>query len=198
MTRPIPPRRLRPQLPLAAYRWLLEGQRSAWYYLDLTTDPATQRLFWEQHRDAVVPHHVRRHPGSRPKMWWRFTAPEPRRRVGGIGTPLFECGGAWAALYEYGVPMDWKTDEHNPRAGTPLSADDPPLFESEAAYLRRHGLLLREERPRLSRRSYEPCVLLHRDGHYQLMSHDCFKRQREIEFERIGPLRALLNVGTER
>jgi hypothetical protein len=198
MTRPIPPRRVRPQLPLAAYRWLLQGQRSAWYYLELTTDPATQRLFWEQHRDAVVLHHTERRPGTRLKLWWRFDAPEPRRCVGGIGTPLHECGGAWAELYEYGVPMDWKTSEHNLRAGTPLSADDPPRFESEASFLRRHGLLLRAERARLSRRSYEPCVLLHRAGYYQLMSQDRFKHERASEFERIGPLRALLNVGTER
>jgi hypothetical protein len=188
---------MRPQLPLAAYRWLLAGQRSAWFYLELN-DPATQRLFWEQHRDAVVLHHIKRHPGTRPKMWWRLSSPGPRRRVGGIGTPLHECGGAWAALYEYGVPMDWKTSEHNRLGGVPISADDPPLFESEAAFLCRHNLLLRGERSRLSRRSYQPCVLLLRDGHYQLMSHDRFKRQRAIEFERIGPLRALLNVSLER
>jgi len=181
---------------MAAYRWLLAGQRSAWFYLELN-DPVTQRLFWDQHCDAVVAHHLKRHPGTRPKMWWKLSAPGPRRRVGGIGTPLHECGGAHAANFLYGVPMDWKTSEHNPRAGTPLSADDPPLFESEAAYLSRHDLLLRGERSRLSRRSYEPCVLLHRAGRYQLLSHDRFKRQREIEFERIGPLRALLNVSLD-
>jgi hypothetical protein len=40
-------------------------------------------------------------------------------------------------------------------------------------------------------------VLLYRAGRYELLSHDRFKRQRAIEFERIGPLRALLDVGTE-
>jgi hypothetical protein len=40
-------------------------------------------------------------------------------------------------------------------------------------------------------------VLLLRDRQYQLMRQDRFKHQRRIEFERIGPLRALLNVGTE-
>jgi hypothetical protein len=64
MTRPIPPRKLRPQLPLAAYRWLLAGQRSSWYYLELH-DPATQRLLWEQYRDAIASHQApSRHPAE--------------------------------------------------------------------------------------------------------------------------------------
>src|SRR5262245_38380190 len=196
MTAPIPARKIRPQLPLAAYRWLLAGQRSSWYYLELGTDADAQRAFWEQHRDAVVAHHVKRHPGTRPKQWWVFDSVGPRRRVGGIGTPLHECS-SYVLNLEYGVPTDWRTaGDYLLRAGTPISDTDPPLYESEAAYLRRHDLFRRGERSRLSRRSYEPCVLLLRDGHYQLMSHDGFKRQRAIEFERIGPLRALLDVGT--
>jgi len=196
MTRPIPPRQLRPQLPLAAYRWLLAGQRSAWYYLELN-DPATQRLFWEQYCDAVVAHHIKRHPGTRPKMWWRLSSPGPRRRVGGIGTPLHECS-SYALNLEYGVPTDWRTaGDYLLRAGTPISDTDPPLYESEAAYLRRHDLFRHGERSRLSRRSYEPCVLLHHAGRYELLSHDLFKRRREIEFERIGSLRALLNVSLD-
>jgi hypothetical protein len=187
MTRPIPPRRLRPQLPMAAYRWLLAGQRSTWYFLELGSDPDQHRLFWEQHRDAVVAHHSKRHPGTRPKLWWQFDAPEPRRRVGGVGTPLHECGGAWAELYEYGVPKQWKTAcHHPPLVGVPISAEHPPLFESEAAYLRRHGLLLAGERQRLSRRSFEPHVLVRRDGNYILMPH-----YRVEPFERVGPLRPL-------
>jgi len=196
MTRPsIPSRRLRPQLPIAAYRWLLAGQRTAWFYLELH-DPATQQLFWQQYCDVIVAHHIKRHPGTRPLLWWRFSSPGPRRRVGGIGTPLHECS-SYARNLEYGVPTDWRTAGDYLRAGTPISDTEPPLFESEAAYLRRHDLFRRGERSRLSRRSYEPCVLLHRAGRYQLLSHDRFKRQRAIEFERIGPLRALLNVSLD-
>src|SRR5262249_31380832 len=141
MTRPIPPRRLRPQLPIAAVRWILQGQRSAWFYLELN-DPATQRLLWEQHRDRVGAHHIQRFPGSRRKMWWKLSAPGPRRRVGGIGTPLFECS-SYAANFVFGVPTDWRTAGDGFTRGTPLSEDDPPMFESEAAYLSRHDLLLR-------------------------------------------------------
>jgi hypothetical protein len=202
MTAPIPARKVRPQLPLAAYRYLLAGQKSAWFFLEIGSDPEAQKLFWEQHANAVVLHHVKRHPGTRPKMWWKFSSPEPRRRVGGLGSPLSECGGAHAPNFEYGVPSAWRTARDFElgfaRSGTPLSDDDPPLFESEAAYLLRHHLLLPDERRRLSRASYQPDVLVLRDGHYQLLRQDRFQRQRAIEFERIGPLRALLNVGTDR
>ena len=37
--------------------------------------------------------------------------------------------------------------------------NDPPQFESEAAYLDRHGILLPSERRRLSREDFEPEVL---------------------------------------
>jgi hypothetical protein len=198
MTRPaILPRKQRPQLPLAAYRWLLQGQRSSWFYLNIHAEDE-QRAFWNANRDAVVAWYIKRRPGFRPLLWWRFDAPEPRRQLGGIGTPLHECS-AVARHLEYGVPAEWRTerDDGYLREGVPISDDDPPLFESEANYLRRHGLLLPGERQRLHRRSYEACVLVLRDRQYQLLRQDRFRHHRQIEFQRIGPLRALLNVGTE-
>jgi hypothetical protein len=197
MTRPIPPRKLRPQLPLAAYRWLIAGQRSAWYYLDLTTDPDRQKLFWEQHCDAIVLHHIKRHPGTRPLLWWRFSAPEPRRRVGGEGSPLHECS-AGAANLIFGVPMSWRRPRDFLTVGTPISDTNPPMYESEATYLARHKLFLPHERKRLTRSSYTPQVIINRDGKLGLMRQDRFQQEQQERFRRIGPLRALLNVSPER
>jgi hypothetical protein len=195
MTRPIPPRKLRPQLPMAAYRWLLAGQRSAWFFLTLTTDPDAQLAFWRAHEDEVVQHHIKRHPGTRPRLWWRYSAPQPRRRVGGLGTPLHECSNTVLHL-EYGVPADWRVRGRNDYLGegVPLSSEHPPLYESEARYLRRLGLLLPEERRRLRPRDFEPCVVVHRgEDRFALIRHDRVER-----FELGGPLRAILHDCAER
>ena len=53
----------------------------AWEYLiagDL-------RLVWREHGEAVVAWHVKRWPGSRPRRWWTYDAPSPRRRLSGVG-----------------------------------------------------------------------------------------------------------------
>jgi hypothetical protein len=40
--------------------------------------------------------------------------------------------------------------------GVPIDPDDPPLYESQAAYLERHGLFLPGERRRLRKADFEP------------------------------------------
>lgn len=35
---------------------------------------------WNGHRNVVLAWWTRQHPGSRPSLWWRFDAPQPRRR----------------------------------------------------------------------------------------------------------------------
>ena len=71
---------------------------------------------WVEHRAIVLPLWVHEHPGTRPSHWWRWDAPllvdalpgtivrtnpdgtpltEPRRRLGGTGTPSHECLAYW-------------------------------------------------------------------------------------------------------
>jgi len=42
-------------------------------------------------------------------------------------------------VFDYGIPTVWAD----------LDGDDPPVFESQAAYLKRHGLLLVCEEQRM-------------------------------------------------
>ena len=65
------------------------------------------RRIWDAVRDEIMSWWPERHPGTRPKAWWRLDAPrwddpwegwychgtfaEPRRRLGGKGTPIYEC-----------------------------------------------------------------------------------------------------------
>jgi hypothetical protein len=113
-----------------------------------------------------------RRPGTRPSCCWRFDAPEPdliagtdpemqafiyqRKRLGGKGTPSV---GASLAL---GVPeyTGWKIClGRTEPVCTRFDPNDPPQFESEAAYLERHGLLLPGERRRLRRDDFVQGIL---------------------------------------
>jgi hypothetical protein len=102
---------------------------------------------------------------------------EPRKRLGGVGTPDYEVL-AHAPQFEFGIPVSWvdqwDSDFYNGRAldddgdvietkysegdfaGEPVDPDDPPIFESQAAYLQRNNLLLPGERERLTEADFEP------------------------------------------
>ena len=56
-------------------------------------------------------------------------------------------------------------------SGVPIDMDDPPTFESEAAYLRRNDLFVPGERTRLTRADYYPnAVKYHKDDQLGLSS----------------------------
>ena len=138
------------------------------------------------------------HPGRRPRCWWDYSAPreplgtwagwwldgklpQPRRRLGGVGTPAFEVL-AYSPEFDYGLPTCWverwmavyyngrARDMHGEPIGTnykpgefkgvPIDPDDPPLYELQAAYLERHGLFLPGERRRLRKADFEPEAVL--------------------------------------
>lgn len=102
---------------------------------------------WREHRAAVLARWIQTKPGTRPAMWWRYDAPrlapallgrwartmyaprliETRRLLRGNGKPLHEAL-LIAPAHDYGIPV-W--------FGFP---DNPPVFESQHAYLKRHGL----------------------------------------------------------
>jgi hypothetical protein len=102
--------------------------------------------------------------------------PEPRLRVGGIGTPAFEVL-AVVPTYSLGIPNVWisqrqvnyysgiAVDIHgnpigdrypnNAFKGVAVDRSDPPTFESQATYLKRLGLLLAGEGRRLKKSDWE-------------------------------------------
>lgn len=115
------------------------------------------RLLWEDHRAGILADWITTKPGTRPSCWWRFDAPrldpkkhgrwsrtvlaprliETRRKLCGDGKPLHEVL-AYAPAHHYGIPA-W--------CGDP---DNPPEFETQRAYLKRHGLLLPAERRKIA------------------------------------------------
>jgi hypothetical protein len=163
----------------------------------LRFEDVSTRVLWEACRDEVLADWIREHPGTRPSCWWRFDAPrwlddghpgwyfhnklpEPRRRLGGVGTPSYEVL-RYVPSFRFGLPDRWvepsQVEYYNGRSkdihGTPIGTQyseghfsgvaidwsDPPRFESQAAYLNRHGLLAPAERRRLTPADFEPVTL---------------------------------------
>jgi hypothetical protein len=146
---------------------------------------------WHTHSERIVAEHVALYPGTRPERWWQYSAPrmavgtfsglyydgklpEPRKRIGGTGTPASDVL-ACVPTFSYGLPSIWISRQQvkyytgiavdvrgNPIGGklavfdgVAIDPDDPPTFESQAAYLKRHGLFLAGEERRLKKADWE-------------------------------------------
>jgi hypothetical protein len=147
---------------------------------------------WQDFGESILSDYIKQHPGKRPWKWWRVdsprwqrkfgawfddTLPDPRLRVGGIGTETYEVLSV-KPWFNFGIPLSfidkWSEDYYNGRAkdkdGNPIKSqckpgdfkgigidfDDPPMFEAEASYLKRHNLLLKSEEKRLKSGDFEP------------------------------------------
>ncbi len=125
------------------------------------------KAVWDPAKDPILQDWIRKFPGTRCSWWWLFDAPrlsaeeakrhewddsyflpqicEPRKRISGSGIPAHEIEGL-VPEFDCGIPVDWR--ETDPR--------NPPTFESQAEYLRRHDLLTPEEKRRLKQKDFEP------------------------------------------
>jgi hypothetical protein len=196
------PKARRPDLP----RWLRCRLRDAELPADATHSEAFNYEFpdeselltaWREHGGKILAQWAARHPGTRPSCWWQFDAPrlptgtfpecyydgalpEPRLRLGGKGTPAFECLN-YVPAFAYGLPVSWVSgfdcDYYSGKArdvrgqpigmgyigrefsGEKFDPTDPPAFESQAGYLKRLGLLLPGEAARLGKAAFEPEIL---------------------------------------
>jgi hypothetical protein len=123
---------------------------------------------WREHRAQIVEAWAAAHPGTRPGYWWDVESTEPRRRLGGTGTPRHERL-AYMEHYVLGVPAGWimqhdidiyRQHLHTDLGVPALDPADPPVYESEAAYLDRLGLWLPGERRRVDKEDFEPESIL--------------------------------------
>ncbi len=168
------------ELPDDARAWL-DGEDSGTFHFFATDDELAE--LWRLHGDEVVAEHVAASPGSRPAQWWERSAPRqpagshpglwydgklplPRQRISGVGT---ECSARLAHVprYQFGIPVDWITEDllrtyeklKSPLNVLAVDPKNPPVFEAEATYLERHGLLIKGERARLTDKDFEPEAL---------------------------------------
>ena len=106
---------------------------------------ARAHKLWSAYRDEVLADWVLRRPGTRPSSWWRFDMPFTQRlQLGGRGT--FRPVTMWC-----GIPTSWFVDD--------FSYVNPPVFESQAVFLKRLHQMLPDEESRLSHIDFLPEVL---------------------------------------
>ena len=124
-----------------------------------TLFPEVCGQLWEQHGQAIIEAWAKKHPGTRPAWWWLFPGPRFRQRLGGQGSPKFEHL-ADVPAFGHGIPENWITPEDvrtwPDLAGKEINPADPPVFESEATFLKLNGLLLPGEDDRIKRRAWQP------------------------------------------
>lgn len=94
------------------------------------------RKLWDESRVEIMDAWISKHPGTRPSLWWEYDSLGNRERIGGKGRLTCEKWPAVLQLFEQGLPTGWES----------IDAADPATFESEAAYLQRHGLLTDAEK----------------------------------------------------
>lgn len=136
----------------------------------------SSRRLWEQYRQDVLDIWIPEFPGTRPRCWWMHEAPripvgrwpgcffdgrlpEPRIHLSGPGSTAWDDGLAVVPCFQLGLPESW--DEIDP--------DDPPIFESQPQYLRRHGLLTPLELRKLQPSDFEPEPIFDLPISYQSM-----------------------------
>src|SRR5262245_9363841 len=127
-----------------------------------------RKEMWRAFEAELLAEFIADLPGRRPRAWWDYSAPkmpedelerhgwletffaadlvEPRQRLGGVGLAMFEQFPSHVPEYELGLPKHWHS----------IDPDDPPRFESQAAYLRRHDLFLPGEEQRLTSKHFQP------------------------------------------
>ncbi len=108
------------------------------------------RTEWEKVKEMILDNWIKLKPGTRPKYWWVFDAPEAeRKRLGGAGETLPSLCHEGNLRANRGLPSAWWfRDSFDP--------SDPPIFESQATYLARHDLFLPGEMDRLNNDAFSP------------------------------------------
>ena len=94
-------------------------------------DRDAMRKVWNECRDDLIQATIQKEgPGHRPWAWWEFAAPEPRQIVKMVVQELRVPCASLAG--RYGIPFD--------------GLDGLAIYESQAEYLKRLGLLTESER----------------------------------------------------
>ncbi|MRR56121.1 MAG: hypothetical protein EG822_16750 [Deltaproteobacteria bacterium] len=141
----------------------------------IKNNPCSRPWYWwvEEAPKEIIPGFENPEDHSLYPEYYERSAYQARReRLGGTGTPAYEVL-AYGPAFDMGIPHPWVTkfdeDYYNGRAvdihgniiqtnykeghfkGKAIDPNDPPTFESEAAYLSRHGLLTKEEKAYLKK-----------------------------------------------
>jgi len=127
-------------------------------------DPQVQQDVWDEHKTAIMKKWIAKSPGTRPWSWWKWEAQEPRKRIGGKGTPAHDTL-AYGPEWSFGIPVLWnnvKEGKLYKKLGIKtksryiaIDEKDLPTYESEAFYLRRLDLLGEAEKKKLTAKDFK-------------------------------------------
>ena len=128
------PKTRRAEIPTDMVDYLSDREvDNAWIYF---TDDAEFLAAWNELRDEILAEWTATAPGTRPSFWWKFDAPrqpigtfegsyydgklpEPRQRLGGVGTEGHEVFNI-VPHYISGIPTDfvdrWAESYYNGRS----------------------------------------------------------------------------------
>ena len=131
------------------------------------TGKQTSQL-WEEFGPGIVAWWARENPGTRPTCWWKFTAPQPRRRLGGTGTTKKDALGYESYIDDYGLPPadgwllagDLRWHPYKECGHPAVDPRDQPTFESQASYLKRLSLFEPGEENRLKPADFVPELII--------------------------------------
>ncbi len=110
---------------------------------------ATIQDYWEDRAAEILDDWINKRPGTRPSCWWKWSSPRWERQPE-LGEPRQAIGHALEdsrysqSNFVLGVPQHLK--------GHPRSI----RVESQASYLRRHGLFKPGEEKRLTAADFQP------------------------------------------
>ena len=111
---------------------------------DLHDLPAERAKLWKEYGPEILETWIEKRPGSRPSFWWEFQSPEPRKQLSGQATEY--SGPPDRGHFFRGIPGYFQA----------IDEDNPPVYESEACFLKRHGLFYPGEEKRLGRDAFKP------------------------------------------
>ena len=141
--------------------------------------PNNEGVLWAENRDELMHAWLVVNPGRRPACWWRYDAPRqpvgtfpgrfydgllplPRERLGGVGMPRHDFL-ALMPRWHLGIPVEWISERDLDtwpslvgQGAVPLDPNNPPVFEAQAVYLKRLGLLLPGEARRVKPADFAP------------------------------------------
>jgi len=128
----------------------------------LLNDRKALHGLWNDYRDYVLPEFVEMNPGKRLSLWWEYDAPQinttwpgvtritdPRIKVSGYLYLPWDSGKSIKPYYHKGIPC-------LSRVFDIYLVENPAMFESEATYLKRHGLLSKTEESQLTETDFAP------------------------------------------
>jgi hypothetical protein len=121
-------------------RWYFSDSAHGFYRRNGAMDLEEVKGAWEELRGELLPAYIADHPGTRPWAWWRFDAPEPYRRFLGGYDFRTDPAARVGLTAEIHTGLGWYSSIGE------AELTDPPIVETQAGYLERHGLLTDAER----------------------------------------------------